>query len=95
MAKDFREAHRLKKQEQNETLWLQGMYFYEGICAALSNAFGGKSNKKVSYPEKPYPLFQGEKTEEEKQKELEEKRLKAFQYFDSLVQAAREGRTML
>jgi len=95
MSRDFQEAYQLRQQQQNEMLWLQGMYFYEGFCTALHNALASKVSKKVSYPEKPYEVFRGPKTEEEKKREIEEKRIKAYQYFDSIVRAAKEGRTVL
>jgi hypothetical protein len=48
----------LKKQEEdfkrdNEYMWLQGMYIYEGFSIALHNVF---SNQKKHYTDKPYNL---------------------------------------
>ena len=48
----------LKQQEKqfekdNQYMWLQGMYIYEGISVALNNAF---QKVKKSYSEKPYDL---------------------------------------
>lgn len=45
-----------KEREQdlkNTNMWLQGMYIYEAVSVALSNAF---SKKKISYREMPYNL---------------------------------------
>lgn len=64
--------HNLNVERQNEQLWLQGMYFYEGFCAALSKAFNKHSNAK--YPDKPHrltPLTEDEQ-ELEKKKKIEE-----------------------
>ena len=59
----------LKQQEMkfdrdNQYMWLQGMYIYEGICVALNNAFQ-KTQK--TYSEKPYDF--DKKIEKPKTKE--------------------------
>lgn len=48
----------LKQQEinferDNQYMWLQGMYIYEGISVALNNAF---QKVKKSYSDQPYDL---------------------------------------
>lgn len=50
----------LKKQEEdferdNQYMWLQGMYIYEGVSIALHNAF---SKQPKSYTDKPYDFKQ-------------------------------------
>ena len=50
----------LKKQEEsfekdNQYMWLQGMYIYEGVSTALHNVF---SKQKKNYTDKPYNLKQ-------------------------------------
>lgn len=80
MTKQVVEANRLRRREENERLWLQGMYIYDGIGRLLSNAFSDKESEMLSYPEKPYPLFEGKKTpkELEGQEEAEERRARAY-----------------
>ena len=65
MLKFYVERHRIAVEQKNEELWLQGVYFYEALCTALSNAFSKGSKSK--YPEKPHRLT--EMTEEEKEAE--------------------------
>lgn len=74
------EAHRLVRRAENERLWLQGMYIYDGVGRLLNNAFSDKGSELMEYPEKPYPLFEGEKTSEElvDQEEAEESRARAY-----------------
>lgn len=57
LVKAYRKAQELKKQMQNELLWLQGMYFYEALCcvAPILKAFS-KQRKPVPYRDSPYPL---------------------------------------
>lgn len=57
---------REEEEKTNFELWLQGAYFYDALCVALSNSFG--KGKQQKYVEKPFSLTQ-EKQEEEKQKE--------------------------
>lgn len=95
MAESFVEASRLKKKQENEMLWLQGMYFYNGLCCALQNAFSKKGARKAEYPKEPYPVFKREKTERERQEEIKAEREKARAYFDRIIQSykrQKEGR---
>ena len=80
MTSSFVEAHRLKRREENERLWLQGMYFHDGMNRIMSNVFAKKGEQHQDYPDKPYPLFEGEKTQEEleDQEEAEEQRARAY-----------------
>lgn len=53
----------LKQQEiqfekDNQYMWLQGMYIYEGVSVALNNAF---KKQKRSYSEKPYDFEEAQK----------------------------------
>ena len=47
--KHYREAYKIKQDEQNAMLWLQGLYNYIGVATALNNGF---NTKKEKYPEK-------------------------------------------
>lgn len=89
MVRYFREADRLRKEQQNEFLWLQGLYNHESLCAALTNAFS--KHKKAEYPQQPHPVYKRELTQEEKlaeeQKQIEEQRKKMHDYLDSVVKA--------
>lgn len=69
----------------NYEAWLDGMYCYDALCCVIQNAFRKKSDPPAKYPEKPYELFEREKTEAEKQKEAEEERKKAIAYFNSFA----------
>ena len=55
MARFYREAHEKKRIEENENLWLQGMYIYEAIldCAPVLNAL---SKKKDVFPYRDAPI---------------------------------------
>ena len=54
----------IKFERDNQYMWLQGMYIYEGVSVALNNAF---QKQKKSYSEEPYNLKS--KAEEKKTKE--------------------------
>ena len=75
----YREAHKLKIKEQDENNWMIGMYVYEALCdvSPILHAFSKKGTKPLPYTEKPY-LFEQltEKTEAEKEQEIENERLK-------------------
>lgn len=72
--KYYEEAYKLEIERKNQELWMQGLYFYEGITTALSNAFAKKGSKPQSYPDKPHRItsLTEEEKEEEKRKQVEE-----------------------
>ena len=67
----YRRAHRLRIEQNNQQLWLQGLYVHNAVAVAINNAF---SKQKQKYIEKPIELF--EPSEEEKKARAEETRRK-------------------
>lgn len=76
----YREAYRLRKEERNWEMWLQGLYIFHAVSIALSNAFG--KGKKQEYMDKPLDIFPPTEEELEERREEEaqqlEKTLNAF-----------------
>ena len=67
--KYYVEKHKLEIEKRNQELWLQGLYNYDALTTAISNALAKSAGQRKKYPEKPYRIT--EKTEEEKQAEKE------------------------
>ena len=75
----YRELHKLKIKEQDENNWMIGMYVYEALCdvSPILHAFSKKGPKPLPYAEKPYLMEKlQEKTQAEKEQEIENERLK-------------------
>lgn len=72
-AKFYREAHELKVKQNDEQMWVQGMYIYEALCevSPILHAFSKSGTKPLPYAQKPY--LYNVKTESERDKEREEK----------------------
>lgn len=67
----YREAHELRREMRNQEMYLQGMYNFEGVNAAigrLMTAMSGKGGEPPKYPERPYPITKREQDEEKKLK---------------------------
>ena len=62
MVKSYRDAYKIKQDEDNLMAWLQGMYNYVALGTALGNSF---SNQKQDYPNKPFDLHKKEETPEQ------------------------------
>ena len=62
----YRKAYALKRREENEKLWMQGIY----ILRAIGSIVPGSNSK---YPDEPLPL-----TEEEANEQEERRRVSAF-----------------
>lgn len=54
LARYFRKAYQLRLEQQDYNAWLQGMYYYEALSIALSNAFRKKGTPTLNYTEQPY-----------------------------------------
>lgn len=50
----YAKKYKLKRQEENENMYLQGAYNFQAHLIALANAFG---KKKIKYLEKPFEIF--------------------------------------
>lgn len=75
----YKDAHKLRLRQQDENNWMLGMYVYEAIldCSPILHAFSKKGTKPLPYAEKPYLMEKlQEKTEAEKEQEIENERLK-------------------
>lgn len=78
----YREAHKLRKEQLNEQLWLQGAYIYEAFSVVMANAFAKKGSKRQNYPVKPYDLYK--KSEREMKLDAENERNKAIDSLNAL-----------
>ena len=73
-AKFYLDSHKLKMKQQDEYMWIQGMYIYEALCkvSPILHAFSKKGTKPLPYSNKPY-LSDSLATKTEKDKEQEKK----------------------
>lgn len=73
-AKFYIEAYKRKIKQQDEYMWMQGMYIYEALCkvSPILHAFSKKGTKPLPYSEKPY-LYNNENLETEKEKEQQKR----------------------
>ena len=67
IAKFALKAHKIRKKEENERLWLQGFYFYIALCdvAPVLNAFAKKGTKVEKYLQQPLALTEEERAHRE------------------------------
>ena len=82
----YRKAHDLKRRQQNESLWMQGLYVRDALLSTVGNMFAGKSSAPIEYPAEPYPVTAEQVAEKEaaENRKMEE-RMKA----DFMAMAAR------
>lgn len=84
--KFYREAYKIKIRQQDEGLWMQGMYIYEALCdvSPILHAFSKKGTKPLQYSKAPYlSNVDNVKTEQEKKQSAENERLKAILHFNN------------
>lgn len=94
MAGAFLEANRLRKKQNNENAWIQGLYVYEAVARlAPIFRFGVKHPKPVDYMDKPFDLFSDKKNEDDEENKnkdpqyAENERLRAILYFKRWAKA--------
>ena len=84
--KYYRESYEIQIKHKDEQFWMQGMYIYDALCrvSPILHAFSKSGTKPLPYPDKPYTLMKEEaKTEEDKQREIENARLIAKLHFEN------------
>lgn len=91
----YKEAHRLKLQQQDENNWMIGMYVYEAIldCSPILHAFSKRGTKPLPYAEKPYlmdKLNSPEKTKQQEEQEKENERLKFLVQMNNWFRATKK-----
>ena len=91
--KFYLEAYKRKIRQQDESMWMQGMYIYEALCkvSPVLHAFSKKGTKPLPYAEKPYltsaPALE---TQKDKEKEVENARLIARIHFENWARATKK-----
>ena len=89
----YRDANKLKLRRQDENNWMIGMYVYEAIldCSPVLHAFSKKGTKPLPYAEKPYLMDRlQEKTEAEKEQEMENERLRFMVQMNNWYRATKK-----
>ena len=73
LARDYRKAEHIRREQKNTELWLQGAYVYQAIVrvAPILQAFAKKGTKPQPYLEEPFSLT---KEQEDKVQETREKK---------------------
>lgn len=91
--REYIEADKIKQQRQCDNAWLFGGYVKQAIESSIGNAFLGKGQKPVVYPEKPIDLLKekqsAEQAEELKRKEAENERLRLVMLLDRVREERR------
>lgn len=92
-AKFYLESYKLKIRQQDEHMWMQGMYIYEALCkvSPVLHAFSKKGTKPLPYSTKPY-LSDNDyfKSEQEKEQQKKNEELLVKLHFKRWVKKAQE-----
>lgn len=67
--KYYEAVYMRQRKVRNEEFWMQGIYHYDGVAIALSNAFRDKGHKAEDYLKEPLPFFPKTEAEEEAEKQ--------------------------
>ena len=67
--KYYEEAYKVKLEQKNGELWLQGLYFYNALNAVVNSALSKKGEPPKKYLEKPIRITELSEDEQEKEKQ--------------------------
>lgn len=81
----YQKADRIKWNDLNQQMWIQGAYIYEAIGTVAANMMSKKSSKKHTYLEKPLRIFP--KTPEEIEAEAAAQRKAVIEAFSKWQKA--------
>lgn len=65
LCKYYRKSDEIKKDRQNEMLWLQGLYIYDALIKVAPAFRSMGASKPDDYPKEPYPLTEKEQLRRE------------------------------
>lgn len=70
LAKAYREADRMRKEQENFNLWLQGRYIYDALCCAapIFRSLAKSGTTARPYLEKPYEIYSARPTKDENER---------------------------
>ena len=69
LTKYYREAYEIKLKQQNEAMWLQGLYIHDAVGVVVANALKKKGAKAAKYTDSPYPVTPIEQREVKRKEE--------------------------
>lgn len=81
----YRRAYLIRQENENNNAWLHGLYVYDAISTALSNALRGKGVAMKNYAKQPYDFKNRVKSEAEKAHEVEVEQQKAAAWMENFV----------
>ncbi len=85
-AVEYRRAYDLRLEQESQFAWLQGLYFFDGVSVAISNALRKKGTRAQDYIKEPIritPLSPQEKAAKERAEQN-----KIIAYFSNLERAS-------
>lgn len=84
--REYIEADKIKQQRRCDDAWLYGIHVKQAIESSICNAFLGKGQKPMEYPEKPIDVLKekrdAEKAEEKARQDAEHERLRLVMLLD-------------
>lgn len=86
MVRAYRKSYELKRRQQNESLWMQGLYIRDALLSTVGNMFAGKGATPIEYPPEPYSITAEQVAEKE---EAERRRMEERMKADLMAMAAR------
>jgi hypothetical protein len=86
LVRAYRQADDLRRQRQNEMLWMQGVYMRDALLCTVGNMFSGSSATPIEYPKEPYPVTATQLAEK---KEAERRNMEERMKADLMAMAAR------
>lgn len=78
----YREAEELRRNRENENLWLMGNYAYYALGIALSNAFRKSGAKPIDYLKEPFRITPMK--EDERKRLIQEDKENTISFLNSL-----------
>ena len=90
MVRAFYKADKLRKEREDESAWLMGLYVQSALNSVVGNAFRKQGQQPAEYPEEPMSAtVRREKKEAEEERNKEREALWAQAWMSSFVQAGK------
>ena len=86
----YRQAEKIKFENENTKMWLAGLYFYDALCKVTPALNAWKPKQPQAYPEKPYDMTSTPEQREEKAQNRVKQKMHEFMISHNSSMAKKE-----
>ena len=89
MVRAYYNADKLRKEREDETAWVNGLYVLNALNATVGNMFRKSGQQPFEYPKEPFSISKLKESKPKTEEDSEKEAIWAQAWMSSLVQAGK------